>query len=201
VFDPLLIRRLIGELHAADPQYSMNLPIKARDLIAWERSHGIELPADYRTFLLEVGNGGAGPGAGLWPIGQWAPMTDLLELIDPSLGDLKTPFPHREAWNLSEERLEGPDFDNDDEEDAYNEALNEEYFTSSLVDGAFWICHHGCAIYSLLVVTGDERGNVWRDGRGEYTGISPHTDKAGRRVSFGDWYLDWVTTTLHSLKR
>jgi hypothetical protein len=200
MFDTALVRTLLGELQTAAPGVSLNRPIKERELLAWEREHGVQVPTEYRTFLLEFGNGGAGPGFGLWPLGKWAPMRDALEAIAPSLGDLRAAFPHRDAWNLSDERINPPDFDTLDEEDAWGDARDAEYFAASLVNGAFWICHHGCAIYSMLVVTGAERGNVWRDGRGEYTGISPYTTDDGKRLSFGDWYLDWLEAEVRAAR-
>jgi hypothetical protein len=127
MFDAKATRSLLADLHNANPRIALNWPIEERELIAWERGHGVEVPADYRTFLVEIGNGGPGPGMGLWPLGQWAPMRDALEPIDPSLGDLRAAFPHRNAWNLSVERLECPDFETEEEEDAWNEALDAEY--------------------------------------------------------------------------
>lgn len=38
-------------------------------LEAFERDAGVELPATYRTFLLQIGNGAAGPSCTLYELG------------------------------------------------------------------------------------------------------------------------------------
>ena len=48
--------------------YEMGAPIGAAALAQLEMSQGLELPDEYREFLLDVGNGGAGPGYGLYSL-------------------------------------------------------------------------------------------------------------------------------------
>lgn len=206
VFIPTEVRSLVARLRAADPgrsifgandhHFEFNEPIKEGKLIAWEREHQVELPAEYRAYLLGLGNGGAGPYYGVFPLGMWDGAGRELEAFDNALGDLRAPFPHRDAWNLPAERFEPPEFENDDEEDAWNEMLDTEYFDPSLVNGAIWISHHGCALRTMLVVTGSERGNVWADLRADYTGIAPHVGDDGRHLGFGDWYMSWLEQCL-----
>lgn len=50
--------------------YEMRAPIGAAALMQLELAEGIELPGGYRDFLLTVGNGGAGPGYGLFSFEQ-----------------------------------------------------------------------------------------------------------------------------------
>lgn len=147
---------------ASSHRYEFEPRLPESELRVWEREHGIELPPEYRAFLSELGNGGAGPFYGVFPLGMWDGSGGPLESWVDAAGDLRAPFPHREAWNLPPSRLERPeDFESDEEEDAWNEALDAEYYARSLLNGAFWICHHGCALRTALVVTGPERGNVW----------------------------------------
>ena len=49
-------------------RYEMNEPMALSELERFEEENGIELPEDYRGFLLEVANGGAGPGYGLYSL-------------------------------------------------------------------------------------------------------------------------------------
>src|SRR5690606_39589432 len=42
--------------------------LSEREVIAFERKIGTELPVSYRTFLTDVGHGGAGPLSGLWEL-------------------------------------------------------------------------------------------------------------------------------------
>ena len=206
MFDTAEVRRLLGRLREADRGHEVfgaaahrwRLSPVAREaqLRAWEREHGVELPPDYRAFLAEFGNGGAGPDYGLFPLGLWDGAGAALEPWAPHAGLLRAPFPHRAAWNLPADRLEPPDDLDDDARHAWQEALDDEYFAAALLDGAFWICHHGCALRTVLVVTGPERGNVWLDGRSDYGGLAPHLDGVGRHLGFSDWYLGWLERSL-----
>ena len=75
-------------------------------------------------------------------------------------------------------------------EDAWGDALEEESFAPALTDGAFWIAEHGCALRSLLVITGPERGTIWNDLRADGRGLVP----CG--VTFSEWYLAWLDESL-----
>lgn len=206
VFDPTEVRVLVAQLRALDSgrsvfgasghHFEFRDPVTDADLSAWERVHGVGLPAEYRAYLSALGNGGAGPYYGVFPLGMWDGAGFDLESMDDALGDLRSPFPHREAWNLAADRFEAPTFENDDEEDAWHLTLDTEYFDPCLVNGAIWISHHGCALRTMLVVTGSERGNVWADRRAEHSGISPHVGSDGRHLGFGDWYMSWLEQCL-----
>lgn len=203
-------RALLRRLREADRElrvfgasahhYKLEPPLPEAAVCKWEKDHGVELPADYRAFLLELGNGGAGPFHGLFPLGQWDGSGSGLEPWEHFAGLLRSPFPHDAAWNLPASRLEPPeDFKSDEEEDAWNTALDDEYYAPALLAGAFWICHHGCALRTALVVTGPERGNVWFDGRADNSGIAPHVDDRGQHRSFGEWYMNWLECGLREV--
>ncbi len=201
--DPIDIRAKLERLRLADPRlqifgsnghrYHLHPRLEESVIRAWERDHGVELPADYRTFLLEVGNGGAGPYYGVFPLGRWDGAGDTLELFDDAIGDLGAPFPHRTAWNLPEARRTPPEeFASDEEEEAWGDALEQESFAPALTDGAFWIAEQGCALRSLLVITGPERGTIWDDLRADGRGLVP----CG--VTFSAWYLAWLDESLRA---
>ena len=44
---------------AAAHQYLLNQPLTPSEVTAFETRHGLSLPGEYRSFLLEVGDGGA----------------------------------------------------------------------------------------------------------------------------------------------
>lgn len=51
-------RRVFG---AASHQYKLNPSLPVSVVQAFEGRYGVSLPEDYRLFITEVGNGGAGP--------------------------------------------------------------------------------------------------------------------------------------------
>ena len=65
-------------------RYSFGPALPPAQMEAFESTHGVNLPLDYRCFLTTVGNGGAGPYYGLEP----------LETFDR---DLSRPFPFTQA--------------------------------------------------------------------------------------------------------
>lgn len=54
------------EVNWSGISYDLKEPIARSVLERLEEEHGIELPEDYREFLLEIADGGAGPGYGLY---------------------------------------------------------------------------------------------------------------------------------------
>src|SRR5690348_6488288 len=60
-------RKVFG---AGAHQYKLNPPLPVSVVEAFEGTHGISLPEDYRLFLTEIGNGGAGPCYGVLPFGK-----------------------------------------------------------------------------------------------------------------------------------
>lgn len=181
-FDP---EKIVAKLAALGHRYELAPKLSMAELAEVEEQFGVKLPDDYRTFLLEVGSGGAGPGYGLFPLGReggtWGWDGDGAILT----GDLRKPFPHTKEWNVSfEELAEGED------EDAYwarRDAWDDEvYWNPKETTGAICICHEGCAIRDWLVVTGAERGRIWLDDRASNAGLIP------RGKTFAEWYLAWL---------
>jgi hypothetical protein len=142
---------------------------------AFERRHGVKLPADFRAFLMHVANGGAGPGYGLYSLAE----SVTKGLCGPAPDDfLRTPFPLTEASNPEEDE----EID-EDEDKAEHRAL---YQTA----GTLVLSTEGCGILHLLVVKGRARGQMWVDDRGNGQGLYP------LGVKFLDWYERWLDDTL-----
>lgn len=57
------------------------------------------LPGDFRTFLAAIGNGGAGPFYGVFPLGKVDDNFDLRDWTEVDVGILSEPFPFDEEWN------------------------------------------------------------------------------------------------------
>jgi hypothetical protein len=116
---------------------------------------------------------------------------------DGFVGLLSKPFPHRDEWN----NLQGmpPDELLETDEQEYERQLDEfekMYWNSSLVNGAIPICHAGCALRIWLVLSGEQGGRLWRDGRSDDTGLSPVQLADGSPATFSAWYIEWLETAL-----
>ena len=166
------LARLIEQLRARDrdfrvfgsPSHRYKLGPKwgEAQLREFEARHQIALPADYRAFLREIGDGGAGPYYGL---------LSLQDALDEC--DLAREFPFVEATNFSE-------------------AQADEFYERELpFPGMLRFCHHGCGIYSELIVKGPAYGTVWG---GEY-----YDDIHPTGQSFSLWYGDWAQRRLQIL--
>jgi hypothetical protein len=159
----------------------------------FEKEHRITLPEDYRGFLIHVGNGGAGPAYGIFRLGEMDDGFDHAqwEENDGFVGVLSEPFPHTEDWNDLADKPDD-DINDEDELERQMEAFEEKYFDTKYVNGAIPICHIGCALRRWLVLTGTERGHIWCDDRADQGGLYPLRLHNADRVTFIDWYLDWL---------
>ncbi|MGN6693310.1 MAG: SMI1/KNR4 family protein [Aquihabitans sp.] len=156
-------------------------------LDAAERSGGFALPPAYRRHLIEVGNGGAGPGYGLFPFGTVGDTAEDARPIDAAWGDPAAPFPHDGAWNLPPSDLVPPADLSEDEEHHWFAQLDEAYLAPRLTDGSMPIAHLGCGMWVLLVVSGDRSGEIWLDDRASDRGI--HLLEAR---GFDAWFDGWL---------
>jgi hypothetical protein len=175
--------------------FRMNPVLSAAEIAAFERDHRIVLPSEYRQFITEVGNGGAGPFYGLFPLGVMDDNFDQRpwQENDGFVGMLSTPFPFKEEWNdLTGRPDEELATENPEEYEKQIEKFCEKYWSSVLVNGAVPICHEGCALRIWLVVTGGEAGKLWEDGRSEYSGLRPVRLADGSAATFSEWYEDWL---------
>ena len=181
-------------------EYRLCPTLSEAEVSAFEAAHGVALPPLYRRFITELGNGGPGPCYGLFPLGMWDGSGDGLEPWGSlAVGDLRRDFPHVDGWNLPEDDLNPPDFNDREAEVAFFDRLDEIYYDTMWIDGSIPIGDQGCAHRFLLVVTGECRGTIWLDERAGYAGIRPLLDARGQTMSFVDWYLEWIQSALDGL--
>ena len=151
----------------------LNSPLSQHAVEDFEASYNIRLPEAYRRFLLEVGDGGDGP-----PYyalvrladavrGQYErnPQTDERERFRPDL-----PFPITDNWVWVDQEIE--------EDDRTRSTVSEH--------GHLFLGTDGCGIDWIIIITGEERGNVWY--RDEYCALK--TDISRR--DFLGWYEYWL---------
>ena len=211
-FDTQTVLQLLGELDRRDRQrrvfgsgshqYKLNPPLKVSIVEAIEERHGVSLPGDYRSFITEIGNGGAGPYYGVLPFGE---DDDGCDWEGGGLvGDLSKPFPHSIAWNLpgsfwDSQPDPSPDIPLEEEDrmmEAWDREMEAHYWNPAIMDGAIPICHLGCALRQWLVINGERRGFVWNDFRADYRGLSPVLGGSGEPMTFADWYMTWLEDSM-----
>lgn len=154
----------------------INEALSEEEVSAFENRHGIRFPADYRTFITNLFDGGVGPYQ-IMPLSFWDSVHNTVYL--DSIGNqLNEPFLLTEDWN--EDRF--PD---------------EEVDHRSIVNGTIRLCHTGCGNFLFLVVNGEEYGNIWIDDRASNNEIVPLTDKqSGKRINFETWYNTWLDESI-----
>jgi hypothetical protein len=180
-------------------QFQLEPRLTREELSAAESSLRAHLPLEYRNFLLEVGSGGAGPEYGLHTLRatsngwDW----DAGPTHRTSTGLISKPFtPHHIGSRpLDPLRLIAPaqyDFEyREDYATAYRN-WKDLFWHPDRTSGAVCLCDAGCLRRYWLVISGDERGMIWRDFRVDGVDLAPLFDANGRRVSFATWYLSWM---------
>ena len=69
--------RVFGSGGGSGHHYLFRPVLTERQLMDFERQHGVELPKDYRLFLSLVGDGGAGPSYGVVSLDEASRYSDL----------------------------------------------------------------------------------------------------------------------------
>ncbi|WP_037679869.1 SMI1/KNR4 family protein [Streptomyces griseus] len=184
--------------------FALDPPLTASEVADLEAWSGVELPEDYRSFLMHVGAGGAGPAYGVLPVrregvGGWRWVGDLPEEVEPDM--LAELFPGGAdpvaAAGILAERPFREQFDDladlDAAFDVWEERPAEVQYDPRSTAGALCLCDEGCGLMVWLVVTGSERGRMWRDPRCDGTDLHPMRDADGSPLDFAAWYLGWLT--------
>jgi SMI1 / KNR4 family (SUKH-1) len=192
-------------------QYQFKPCLSHKDIQVFESRYNIRLPSEYRNFLLEIGNGGAGPGYGL----SGLPGIEDEDVISEKLYQknyeiISKPFPLTEAWN---------DLNLIVQNNPSSVMNSDAYFDDKFIQGTLTITNYGCGIYAMLVVTGKQSGKVWIDDRTNDNGIYPaslsfccafhdtdpndfypNSDEE-QPLSFYDWYEDWLNRSLDQIRQ
>ena len=178
-------------------RYELGQCLTEREISAFESLHSIHLPTEYRDFLMNLGNGGAGPGYGVFPLGKMSNGWGNADFDYDYVGCLSRPFPHSSEWRCTEAATEWDEHTPNLEEgqDVNWNRRCDAHFNPKYIDGAIPLSDLGCGQTLLLVVTGAEKGNLWHDDRPDHVGISP-ISLNGQRVRFNQWYTDWLIEAL-----
>lgn len=174
-------------------EYEMAPVWKQEDIAQFEQKWQIELPGEYKAWLLHMGTGGVGPYYGLEN-----PDDGVYAVLgyDDELNAISDPFQFTEAWNWNYEW-----FDDSKEEEEW-EALEHEYFDPKWSAGMLRISDYGCGISINLIVKGASYGEIWVDDRANQTGIHPYQYLGNtNRLRFLDWYELWLDRSIHEMHK
>lgn len=195
----LRLRAVQREIFGANEHgFQLNPPLSEAEVAAFEQEHRVKLPPDYRQFLTSLGNGGAGPFYGIFPLGKmdhnfgfaaWQEDNDFV-------GVVSEPFSLAADWNDLTGRPSDDLVGRSKSYEAQLDTFEKSYWRSSLMDGAIPICHEGCALRIWLVVSGPEAGKLWEDRRSEYAGIKRVKLADGSPATFVTWYNEWLNSCL-----
>jgi hypothetical protein len=189
--DPHALNQVWGaSIHGFCP----NPPLSRESVTEYENLHGFALPDDYRVYLTEVGNGGAGPWQGLLPLEEAVRNSILPEVPDCLTRDFIPAAIHTGGAPGSDRWFQFRDPNGRGYvriEPA--EGASNRFLCGSLVI-AYGRPRGGTAMQYRLVLTGSERGRVWRDDRNRSGSIGPceSASRGLRDVGFREWMLAWL---------
>lgn len=168
---------------ATSHKYVVNPPIPCLELESFELKYGVKLPQDYREFLLEIGNGGAGPFHGLYPLGEGidelsakSETVSLPACVRPDMTD--------EEWRERSKKIV-------DDEGISDEDYDSE--SSVLYSGILPIGSQGCTYLHALVLTGEYAGKVMN------VDMDFHKPKFCYEQNFLDWYERWLDEVISGI--
>lgn len=164
-------------------KYILREPLSEAAIADFEDTFKVKLPGDYRNFINTIGNGGAGPGYGLFP------LTDNEKSYQNKF--LSSQFLLKEDFDaaLYEEQIPCDCLDCkvcDKKDICLLCEVEKDTFKYQL--GTLAVCFSGCTYYSRLVMDGQMRGEIWSESEGE--GL--------KRIQRGflTWYENWLDISI-----
>lgn len=161
------------------------LPLKEDKVEAFENQHKIVLPKGYRDFLLHIGNGGLGPGAGILPLDLQKTYSNLHNSrIDPVAFNKLFRFDGKgETLEVFTDRMD---------QVFMNEKSDAALLYKSADNGQLCIGDAGGGTYFSLIVQGENQGEVWINALVSDGGFVKQAS------SFDEWYTTWLNQKIQS---
>lgn len=164
---------------ASSHKYNIHKPAKIEEVNAFERKYSVNLPDDYKLFVLQIGNGGksyansgAGPFYGIYPLGEGVDEL-VYENTEKYVKNESILYPKmtNDDW---EKVIEKIDDDNISDSD-YEKELGR------IFGGVLPIGSQGCSYLHGIILNGTYKGKV--------VNIDQELQKP--HFTFEDNFLDW----------
>lgn len=206
-----------GHAHLFNPV----LPLE--ELAAWEELMEVTLPADYRTYLTQLGNGGAGPAYGLFPLSLPGDeharflqrpciySEDQEEMFQDVICRLVHWYSKNDDWSLYREYFpQAPAWKDEAWRDAHwrewsgelERVLDETVVFPLLNYGQHMITNEGCSGDIYIILNGSHRGYVHcstTDCDPEFAYPEPRTFANYKedclKQTFADYFMEYVNRT------
>ncbi|RAJ85492.1 hypothetical protein CLV59_102195 [Chitinophaga dinghuensis] len=177
---------------AVSHQYKLKPVLTEQELALIEAKTPYPLPAAFKTFLAEIGNGGAGPDHGVWGLylsgyqDTPAQITRRQEYLPVIFSPDSTP----EDWKSAVEHLEATFTAPEIEDQLTVDSCAQIEPETRMMGGLLEIGEVGCGVSNYLVMHGEHQGRVVHN---------PHY--LGKPVfyeqdNFLDWYEEWLDNLL-----
>ena len=160
-------------------RYVVNKPAKIDDIKSIENKYSIQIPECYKSFILQIGNGGqahsnsaAGPFYGIYPLGN--NIDELIyEDIEQYLGNecILKPGLSDNEWTSITSRIE----DDKISDEEFDKELGKIY------GGVLPIGSQGCTYIHGIILNGDYKGRI----------VNLDLDRQKPRFAFEKNFLDW----------
>lgn len=169
---------------ARSHKYVVGKPLSEKEVSEFEEKYQIQLPACYRSFLLEVGNGGcsyarsaAGPFYGIFPLG--GSVGEIMDEPEKSLGNPVAIRPHMGDGEW-EELAGGLVSDENIPDEEYDRLMHKVF------GGVLPLGSQGCTYIHAILLNGEHSGKV--------VNLSLDIDKPvfTFEKNFLDWYERWL---------
>ncbi|WP_370365592.1 SMI1/KNR4 family protein [Catenulispora sp. GP43] len=207
--------KIFGSTGRSGHGFALADPLTEAEVTEAESQFGVEFPAEYREFLLNVSAGGAGPHYGLAILSRggdsrWDWDCTAADPVKPDR--LGQPFGGEPAVAAAISALDAHDAVEPNRTDfpagGYEAARarwiqDDDALFDELVPlpGVVAVAHHGCGYLDWLAMTGPERGSIWTDGHGNGLYLQRTRSADGRPLGFFTWYMAWLEASEAALQR
>ncbi|MCD4724044.1 MAG: SMI1/KNR4 family protein [Bacteroidales bacterium] len=150
--------------------------VSDRDLSNFENKIGVNLPNDFREFILKIGYG-AGPDYGIFGLEKMLSEFEEWKYCLDEQGEFSKEF----------------DLSNEDAIELINKkkANMKGFYYKRLqtANGILPIMTEGCTYFAYIVLTGEQRGKIWRIDLNELDTMPSGVTK---EYDFISWYEAWI---------